>query len=419
MITVSILSIGDELCIGQVLNTNAQWIAERCTEIGCQIVHHLTVGDDKKRLVDSLNFLNKSSDIIILTGGLGPTNDDITKPVLLDYFTDKLIKNDEVAKDIEEFYIKRNREIPEISLMQAYVPSRAKVIRNLSGTAPGMIFFENGIYYISLPGVPYEMKEMMQNSVIPMIKDEITSRHEELVKYMTLYTSGIPEANLAELIGNEKDFLRENETLAYLPSTKGVRLRIGTKCKTFEEGDKRLQEIERILKEKIGRFILPAEKRDLTENIAELLKAKKATLAIAESCTGGMLGAEITSISGASEFFIGGEITYSNWAKTQRLCISEETLKKFGAVSEQTACEMAENVRNIFHTSYGISITGIAGPTGGSPEKPVGTVWIGISSSKGTYAKLFNFGDNRQINRERAVFSALNELKRVLIEYDN
>jgi len=207
--------------------------------------------------------------------------------------------------------------------------------------------------------------------------------------------------------------------LAYLPSSKGVRLRIGATANSFQEAEERLQRIENILKAKIGVFLLPSENEDLNSYVGELLRAKKATLAVAESCTGGMLGAEITSISGASDYFIGGEITYSNWAKVHRLCVNEETLKKFGAVSEQTACEMAENVRKIFNANYGISITGIAGPTGGSQEKPVGTVWIGLSSSKGTYAKLFNFGNNRQINRERAVFSALNELKRLLIEDNN
>jgi len=339
--------------------------------------------------------------------------------VLIEYFSDKLEKNDEIAKDIEEFYRKRNRAIPEISLNQAYLPMRAKPIRNLHGTAPGMIFHENGVYYISLPGVPYEMKEMMMDTVIPMIKDEIIRRDETIVKYKTLNTSGIFEANLAELIGNEKEFLDDGEMLAYLPSSKGVRLRIGATANSFQEAEERLQRIENILKAKIGVFLLPSENEDLNSYVGELLRAKKATLAVAESCTGGMLGAEITSISGASDYFIGGEITYSNWAKVHRLCVNEETLKKFGAVSEQTACEMAENVRKIFNANYGISITGIAGPTGGSQEKPVGTVWIGLSSSKGTYAKLFNFGNNRQINRERAVFSALNELKRLLIEDNN
>jgi len=269
MIKVSILSIGDELCIGQVLNTNAQWIAKRCTEIGCQIIYHLTVSDDKQKLIDSLSFLNKLSDFIIITGGLGPTSDDITKPVLIEYFSDKLEKNDEIAKDIEEFYRKRNRAIPEISLNQAYLPMRAKPIRNLHGTAPGMIFHENGVYYISLPGVPYEMKEMMMDTVIPMIKDEIIRRDETIVKYKTLNTSGIFEANLAELIGNEKEFLDDGEMLAYLPSSKGVRLRIGATANSFQEAEERLQRIENILKAKIGVFLLPSENEDLNSYVGE------------------------------------------------------------------------------------------------------------------------------------------------------
>ncbi|HPU24096.1 MAG TPA: nicotinamide-nucleotide amidohydrolase family protein, partial [Candidatus Kapabacteria bacterium] len=221
---------------------------------------------------------------------------------------------------------------------------------------------------------------------------------------------------LAELIGNEREFLKEGETLAYLPSTKGVRLRIGVPGPDFSSCDERLYEIEKTLISKISNFVLPLENKELTDTVCELLKTKKKTLAVAESCTGGMLGAEITSVSGASEFFIGGEITYSNWAKSARLNVQEKTLLEFGAVSEQTACEMAENVRKIFNTDFGISITGIAGPTGGSPEKPVGTVWIGLSSQEKTYAKKFVFGGNRNINRERAVYTALNELKKVLVE---
>lgn len=416
MVKVSILSVGDELCIGQVLNTNAQWIAERCTELGCEIIFHLTVRDNRQELKLSLDFLQTSSDVILITGGLGPTNDDITKPVLMEYFNDTLVHNVEIENDIKEFYKKRNRQIPEISLSQALLPSKCRPIRNSLGTAPGMIFNENSKYFISMPGVPYEMKEMMSNIVLPILKEILLNSSKNVKKYKTLYTAGIPEANLAELIGDEKQFLRDGESLAYLPSTKGVRLRIGTTAENFEIAEKRISEIEEIIKNKVGKYLLPLENKDLTETVSYLLRSKKKTLAVAESCTGGLLGAEITNISGASDFFTGGEITYSNEAKVSRLCVKEETLQKYGAVSEQTACEMAENVRQIFKTDYGISITGIAGPGGGTPEKPVGTVWIGISSAKGTYAKRFNFGDNRQINRERAVFSALTELEKLIIE---
>lgn len=416
MLKVAILSIGDEICIGQVLNTNAQWIAEKCTEIGTEIVYHLSVGDNKQRLIESLRYLEKSSDVIIMTGGLGPTSDDITKPILLEYFNDKLAFNNDVNLDIQEFYRKREREVSKLSLSQAEVPSKCQVIRNNLGTAPGMVFNENEKLYVSLPGVPYEMKEMVQNYVIPLLIKEIEKKHETVVKFKTIHTSGIPESNLAELIGDEKDFLREGETLAYLPSTKGVRLRIGVTGKEFSTCDKRISEIEKILLNKISNFVLPIENKELTETVSELLKGKKKTLAVAESCTGGMLGAEITSVSGASNFFVGGEITYSNWAKTVRLNVNEKTLQEYGAVSEQVACEMAENVRKIFNTDLGISITGIAGPTGGTPEKPVGTVWIGLSTKEKTYARQYVFGSNRNINRERAVFTALNELKKVLVE---
>ncbi len=416
MLKVSILSIGDEICIGQILNSNAQWIAEKCTEIGTEIIFHLTVGDNKFRLIESLKYLEKSSDVIIMTGGLGPTSDDITKSILLEYFGDQLLLNKDAYSDIEEFHRKREREISKLSLSQAEVPSKCQVIRNKLGTAPGMVFYENGRYYISLPGVPYEMKEMMVNFIIPLLINEIEKRHESVVKYKTIHTSGIPESNLAELIGDERKFMKEGESLAYLPSTKGVRLRIGVTGMDFSSCDKRLYEIEKTLISKIANFVLPLGNKELTETVCELLKTKNKTLSVAESCTGGMLGAEITSVSGASEFFIGGEITYSNWAKTIRLNVQEKTLLEFGAVSEQTACEMAENVRKIFNTDFGISITGIAGPTGGTPEKPAGTVWIGLSSREKTYAKKFIFGGNRNINRERAVFTALNELKKVLVE---
>ena len=414
MLRVSLLSIGDEICIGQIVNTNAAWIAKKVTEKGAAVVEHITVGDvaaDMKRELDNLLSI---SDLVLLTGGLGPTHDDITKPVLAEFFNDELQFDEESYANILELLKRRGMKPTDRTKQMAYLPRSCKALKNAVGAAPGMLFENQGKYVVSMPGVPNEMKYIIENSVLPLIEKIITDRQENVVLYKTLITSGIPESVLADKLGDVKEFLGENGSLAFLPSYQGVKLRIGVQSQNFADARKKIERIENFIREKAGSYIIAAEDKPLSEIIGMRLKDKGETVAVAESCTGGLLGGEFTAIPGSSAYFLGGVIAYSNEVKEKMLDVQHKTLLKHGAVSKDTAKEMARNVRKKFYADYGISITGIAGPTGGTREKPVGTVWIGLSSAKKTYAKKFVFTKDREVNRKRAVGSALSMLMGVL-----
>jgi nicotinamide-nucleotide amidase len=406
MLKITILTIGDEICIGQVVNTNASWLAAKCTELGCRIVAHSIVGDEKEIMISELNRLLPISDFIIITGGLGPTHDDITKPVLCEFFKDELVFHEETLNQIEFLFKWRGLKLTERNRGQAFIPSKCTPLKNLMGTAPGMLFSFQNKYIVSLPGVPAEMKGLMENEILPLISKLILIRKEEVVLFKNIQTHGIAESMLADLIGEPSEFLG-NGTLAFLPSYKGVRLRIGVSSGNFEEARKELKIIEDIIIKRAGKYIFAIGEDTLGSTVGKILKEKQLTLAVAESCTGGLLGGEITSTEGSSVYFKGGVIVYSNDSKINLLKVNPETIEKFGAVSKETALELAENVRKIFATDYGLSITGIAGPGGATPDKPVGTVWIGISDKVKSEAKLFTFVHDRAVNRERAVGSAL------------
>ncbi|TAL68676.1 MAG: competence/damage-inducible protein A [Bacteroidetes bacterium] len=415
MIKVSILTIGDELCIGQIISTNASWIASQCTSIGTKIIKHIVVPDEKESMLQALDILMESSDILLLTGGLGPTHDDITKPVLTEYFNDKLVKHEPTYKKLEEAYQKRGTEFLERNKGLAELPSKCKILINNAGAAPGMLFEKDGKIIISMPGVPAEMKDIMINHVLPLIKGEIIKRKSDVVLYKTLNTIGIPESHLADLLGNPNEFL-DGGTLAFLPSFKGVKLRIGYEAKDNKSALEKINKIENFIKSRAGRFISSTGEEVIAETVGKLLKEKNKTVSVAESCTGGLLGGAFTDISGSSDYFIGGVIVYSNEAKMNILEVPAEFINEHGAVSEETAVALAKNVRLKFHTDYGVSVTGIAGPGGGSNEKPVGTVWIGISDEKTTTAKKYVFGDDRNVNRELFVGRALGLLHMKLKE---
>ena len=407
MLKVSILSIGDEICIGQIVNTNAAWMAKEVSAKGAAIVRHYTVGDDADEIKSGLKELLSISDIVLLTGGLGPTHDDMTKAVLLDFFNDELSFHDESYRNILELLQKRGI-VPTNQIKQmAMLPKTCLPLANAVGAAPGMLFEYNNKHVISMPGVPNEMKYIMQNSVLPLIEKTIRNRKEDVVLYKTLITSGVAESVLADKIGIVDDFLGANEHLAFLPSYRGVKLRIGVESKDFESCRAELKRIESYITEKVGEYVVASEDIPLSAVIGRKLIEKGETLSLAESCTGGLLGAEFTDISGSSAYFLGGIIAYSNDIKENILGVNHQTLLEHGAVSRETAEEMARNVREKFQASYGISITGIAGPTGGSPEKPVGTVWIGLSTSGKTIAQKFIFTTDRDVNRKRAVGMAL------------
>lgn len=410
MLKVSILTVGDEILIGQITNTNAAWISQKCVEIGATVFEHRTVGDSENSIMVAVDELLKVSDVLLITGGLGPTNDDLTKPTLSKYFNDVLVFDNNVFEWVMEFFLKRGiLEISERNRNLAFVPSKCKPLKNELGTAPGMLFNEDGKIVVSMPGVPKEMKFIMNTYVLPLIKEKISANSLDVHIFKVIQTCGIPESILADKLEDIEKHLN-GLNIAYLPSYKGVRLRLEAKNLHINEAEKRLQELTKIIYAKIGEYIYGEGEISLSETVGKLLSGKKETVAVAESCTGGLLGGEFTINPGSSNYFIGGVIAYSNIIKSQVLGVKQATLDNFGAVSEQTAVEMASNVRRIFNSTYGLSITGIAGPTGGTPLKPVGTVWIGISSPNKTYAKHFQFAGDRDIIRERSVAEALTML---------
>lgn len=413
MINVSIISIGDEVRIGQVVNSNAAWLSSEITKLGAFVTKQITIGDEPNVMESTINSEMKSNDIVITTGGLGPTHDDITKEILLKIFDDKFCFHQDTFENIKELFRIRNREVTERNRLQAYIPSKAIPLYNALGTAPGLMFQKNGKFLFVLPGVPAEMKFITNDSILPKLSEIISLKNESVILYKTLNVSGIFESALADLIGNPSDFLRDS-TLAFLPSYKGIRLRIGTKADSFEKAQIEIDRIKSVLYSKAGKFIYAEDETDITSELGKILSERRQTLSVAESCTGGGLGHELTRISGASKFFLGGIITYSNEAKINKLGVRTNTIVRYGAVSKETAKEMAKNCRKFFDSDFSISITGIAGPDGGTQEKPIGTVWIGIADRKTVSAEVFYFGKERDVNRERAIHTALLHLYRKL-----
>lgn len=407
---VSIISVGDEICIGQIVNTNASWIAQRVTEIGYSVVYHSVVPDEESRIINEIDRILKFSDVVLITGGLGPTSDDLTKPSLAKYFNVELVFNEVAFEWIKEYFLKRGiTEILERNKNLSYLPANCQPLHNAVGTAPGMLFKFDGKLVISMPGVPKEMKYIMNNSVIPLLQERISNKPIQIVVFRTLQTCGIAESQLAEKL---KDLHFENSTysLAFLPSYKGVRLRIGAKAGSFQDANSLIEKFQTQIHSLVGDYIYGIGEISLAEACGKLLLEQRMTIAVAESCTAGLLGAEFTKIPGSSGYFLGGVIAYSNEAKVNILRVSAQTIEKFGAVSKETVIEMAQNVKDLFGSTFGIAITGIAGPSGGTIEKPVGTVWIGIATDGSFFAEKYQFGIDREINRELSVGKALNLL---------
>ncbi len=409
-----IISIGDEILIGQISNTNSQFIAEKLFSIGIPVKKIITIGDTKEELVAELNDSLLNFDVTVITGGLGPTHDDLTKPVMTEFFGDELITDENVLENVRNIFKSRGIKMPEINREQALVPKNAMIIWNRNGTAPGMYFEKEGKHFISLPGVPFEMKPMLVDSVIPMLREKFTDKIDYVIKSKTILTTGIGESSLFELIGDIKQ-LTGDDKLAFLPSPTGVRLRIDICASDEEHAKAKLTIVENKLKEKIGDYIF-GYNDDLLEEIAgKILTEKNLTLSTAESCTGGLLASLITDISGSSKYFLGGVNVYSNESKINILKVDTDLIQKKGAVSEEVALQMALNVRKMFGSDYSLSITGIAGPEGGSSEKPVGLVYIGFSSKEKQYSRKYLFGNRRDNNKLRAAKMALEILRKELL----
>lgn len=406
---IAVFTIGDEICMGQVVNTNAAWIAFQCSKLGFDVTTHSSVGDEEGMIISELDRLLGANDIVLVTGGLGPTHDDITKPALAKYFNDVIELHQPTMDNLTERYQKRGIKLTDRNKSMALLPSKCIVLPNSVGAAPGMLFERNGKTVISMPGVPAEMKAIMKDNVLPYLKEALEKSGSEIKVFKTLHTIGIPESILAEEIGDVSGFLGKS-ALAFLPSYRGVRLRVNSTGKDVLAAETELNRVVDIITERVGRYVFGTDEDTITQNAGDLLKAKSLTVAVAESCTGGMLGAAFTDNPGSSAYFAGGIISYSNEAKINILGVNQSTILEHGAVSRETAIEMAANVSAKFGSDFGISVTGIAGPDGGTETKPVGTVWIGLASRDEVTARHFVFGSNRSVNRELTVGYALNML---------
>lgn len=404
---VEVISIGDELLIGQTVNTNASWIGVALRDIGASVEFGTVIQDEKEAMKEAFDLALSRVDVVLVTGGLGPTKDDITKHVLTEYFDGKLVRNEDVLAHVKSYFDSRGREMLDVNIQQSYVPDTADVLHNEYGTAPGMWFEQEGKILVSMPGVPYEMKYIMSTGVIPRLQGMF-----ELDKlyYQTLQLQGIGETNLAERISDIETKLREDGFgVAYLPSPGVVRLRVSANdtAENREVVEGAVSEVA----QRLPKFVFGKEEETLEEVIGRLLKEKGVTVTTVESCTGGALASAITSVAGASEYFNGALVTYSNEMKSSLVGVKETTLKSFGAVSQQVVEEMAVGGKNRMNATYAISLSGVAGPTGGTADKPVGTVWIAVAGPKGIFSKRFQFEINRERNIRRSVLTALNLLR--------
>ncbi|MBN2175764.1 MAG: competence/damage-inducible protein A [Bacteroidales bacterium] len=404
-----IISIGDELLIGQVVNTNASWMAKKLNDAGIPIHQITVIPDQKERIVTSLEEALKHVDLVIFTGGLGPTRDDITKLTLCEFFKSRLVLNDDVLSDIHKLFGGRGLDLNELNRKQAEVPDNCIPIRNKNGTAPGMWFEQNGKIVVSLPGVPYEMEPMIADFVIPEISKKFSG---QAIIHRTVLTQGIPESRLAKLIEDWEDNLPQNIKLAYLPKPGIVRLRLSAIGKSKPELEAQIDSEIKKLKKIIPKAIFGFDDDELGEVVGWLLRNRGQTISTAESCTGGYIAHLITSITGSSAYYKGSVVAYANEIKENMLGVSGKDLENFGAVSEEVVIQMAEGVKNRFQTDYSIATSGIAGPSGGTPEKPVGTTWIAISTPEKTFAKIFSFGEHRERNIIKTAQTALNMLRK-------
>jgi nicotinamide-nucleotide amidase len=410
--TSEIITIGDEIIIGQVIDTNSAFIAEELNKTGIEIIRITSVPDNKDSITNALDNAKEKADIIIMTGGLGPTGDDITKNTLAEYFNSTLVINQNVLDHIKGFLSNRSMEITERNIKQAELPDNCKIIFNNYGTASGMWFEEYGKIFISLPGVSYEMKSMITNNVIPEFKKRFKL---PFIIHKTILTNGMTESEVAEHLQIWEDKLPHNIKLAYLPSPGILRLRLsGTGIDKSKLENEIKDQTDKLIK-LIPDCVFGYGDDRLEEITGRLLAEHNLTLAVAESCTGGKISELITSVPGSSAYFKGSVIAYSNEIKIRLLGVSEHDITKYGAVSEKLVKSMAEKTMNLYNTDFAVATSGIAGPSGGTPQKPVGTTWIAIASKDETIARKFSFGEHRGRNILKASVTALNMLRKQLI----
>ncbi|MGZ3882845.1 MAG: competence/damage-inducible protein A [Bacteroidia bacterium] len=417
-----ILTIGDEILIGQITNTNSVWIAQQLNILGIKVAHMASVSDEKSAITKAFSDAEARAGIVFITGGLGPTKDDITKKLFAEYFNTILEIDTGVLEHVRSFFTKRGRELSELNRQQALVPKGCFVVHNEHGTAPGMWIKKGGTIFISMPGVPYEMKTMMSDIILPKLKREFKF---PAIYHKTVLTQGIGESALAELIEPWEDQLAaKNIKLAYLPQPGIVRLRLSTSGADEAEIRKSVETEIEALNGLIKKYIYGYEAYgeappSLEKIVSELLREKKQTVALAESCTGGYIASLFTGLPGSSDIFKGAMVPYTNMAKHELLGVETSVFETEGAVSKSCVTQMAESVRKKFRSDYGISTSGIAGPGGGTAEKPVGTVWVAVAAEEKTIALKFVFGDDRNRNIQMTGNAALNMLRKFILKDDS
>jgi len=408
-IKAEIISIGDELLIGQVVNTNASWIASELVKNGIEVGRITAIKDSKSEIFEALN--SSIENIVLFTGGLGPTKDDITKGVLCNYFDSKLIFHTPTFDHIKSLFGKRNYPVTEVNKNQALIPDKCIPLFNQYGTAPGMWFETDAKVVVSMPGVPFEMKSLVTNELIPRLKQRFQAKN---IIHRTIMTIGVGESMLAEKIADWENDLPNHIKLAYLPQPGIVRLRLSTQSNnydsSFSEIESQISKLQNIIPDKIFGF----DDSSLEEVVGNLLAEKGRTLSTAESCTGGYIAHLITSIAGSSNYFTGSVVSYANDVKVKQLNVDPSDIETYGAVSKEVVEQMAIGGRKLLNTDYCLATSGIAGPDGGTEDKPVGSVWIALASPMEVKSRLFQFGEHRGRNIHRSALAALNMLRKEL-----
>lgn len=407
-IKAEIIAIGDELLYGQIVDTNSHWISQQLDLKGVKVIRKTTVGDNRADILKAFAEAEARADLILITGGLGPTQDDLTKPLLAEYFDCPIREFPEAVEAITDFFKRRGREMTPLNILQGHLPSCCTYVPNEVGTAPGMWFEQKDSYWMSMPGVPHEMKKLMNDFVLPKLHEifELPVIYHKVIK-----TAGIGESWLSDMINDWENALPEHIRLAYLPSLGHVKLRLTGFGENLEKIQQEVEQQIRLVLPRIEKYVYGFDAETLETAIAKLLKNSGKTLALAESCSGGYVSHLITTVAGSSAYFQGSVVPYHNQFKTEILGVSPDTLQKVGAVSEETVQEMAEGVRKLFQSDFGLSSSGIAGPDGGSEEKPVGTVWIAVSNGQETKTKKLQLTQDRMLNIQLTGVALLNMLR--------
>ncbi|MGL4597682.1 MAG: competence/damage-inducible protein A [Bacteroidia bacterium] len=411
-----IITIGDEILIGQIVDTNSAWMGQQLNRTGIKVKQISSVSDDPQHIVQALDLAKTRADLILITGGLGPTKDDLTKKTLKDYFGMAWRTDDEVLEDVKKRFAAFGRVPTEINLLQAQVPDGCRVIRNLNGTAPGMWFEQDGKVFVSMPGVPFEMMSMMEQGVLPLLRERFKL---PFIYHKTILTQGVGESMLAEKIEAWEASLEAlGIKLAYLPSVGMVRLRLSSSGHDEHVVKNNVhQKVAEVLP-LIGTHVFGYDEDTLEQVLGNLLLKQQATVSTAESCTGGYLAHRITSVAGSSAYFMGSIISYANDIKTAQLNVPADLIARHGAVSEEVVSVMAKNCREKMQTMYSIAISGVAGPSGGSDEKPVGTIYMAVASAQGIRTHKVQYGGNRERNIQYAASSALFLLRKVMLNLE-